>query len=69
MLKFYSFFGFVLFFLGLAFTIFVIVFLREKEFKSMNLFDIGLYTLVYLSVYPIIMIASSYKFLRGKNSW
>ncbi len=63
------FFGFVLFFLGLAFTIFVLVFLREKEFKSMNLFDIGLYTLVYLSVYPIIMIASSYKFLRGKNSW
>ncbi len=63
------FFGLVLFFLGLTFTIFVLVFLREKEFKNTNPFEIGVYTLIYLSVYPIIMIMSSYKFLRGKYSW
>jgi hypothetical protein len=37
--------------------------------KETNVFNIIFYMLVYLSIYPSIMITSLSKYLRGKYSW
>ncbi len=63
------FFGIVLLFLGLAFTIFTLAFLNEKEFKNSTPLEIGVYTLAYLTAYPLILIASVYKFFRKDHLW
>ena len=64
-----SFYGIFLFILGLAFTIFVLSFLKEKKYKKEGLLTLAGYTLFYLSVYPILIIASIYNYLKGRQSW
>jgi len=63
------FYGAVLFVLGFAFTVFVLSYLREKEYKKEGILTLLGYTLFYLSIYPIILIASLYNYLKGKSSW
>ncbi len=64
-----TFYGIVLFILGLSFTIFVLSFLKEKEYKKEGLLTLAGYTIIYLSIYPVILIASMYNYLKGKHSW
>ncbi|MFH1803169.1 MAG: glycosyltransferase [archaeon] len=63
-----NFFGAALFFLSLSFTIFVLANMRDPEQKT-KLFNIAIYLLVYLTIYPFISLVSVYKLLRGKYSW
>jgi len=63
------FFGFAILILSLSFTIIALEYSKEKEFKKRGLFGIFIYTFVYLLTYPVILITSMYKFLRGKRSW
>ncbi len=63
------FYGIFLFILGFAFTVFVISFIKEKEYKREGILTLAGYTLFYLTVYPIILLASIYYYARGKFSW
>jgi biofilm PGA synthesis N-glycosyltransferase PgaC len=64
------FLGLTIFFMSLWFTIVALLNMSEgKEHKRENFFTVGFYMLFYLLAYPIILIISGYKFLRGKNTW
>jgi cellulose synthase/poly-beta-1,6-N-acetylglucosamine synthase-like glycosyltransferase len=65
-----NFFGVVLFLLGLGFTLFALGKVQNRHMQEkQNLFNISVYSLIYLAIYPIIMVASLYKYVRGKYSW
>jgi cellulose synthase/poly-beta-1,6-N-acetylglucosamine synthase-like glycosyltransferase len=64
-----NFFGIVLFLLGLWFTFFSLSVVRQGNLKNRNIFNIMFYLIVYLAVYPFIMITALYKLARGKYSW
>jgi cellulose synthase/poly-beta-1,6-N-acetylglucosamine synthase-like glycosyltransferase len=64
-----NYFGAVMFLLGTAFTIFSLVAIKDKEIGNNKWFNIGFYMIVYLTVYPIILVISLCKFARGKYSW
>jgi cellulose synthase/poly-beta-1,6-N-acetylglucosamine synthase-like glycosyltransferase len=64
-----NFFGASLFFIGLFFTIYGLGEMKiEKEHKG-NIFILLFYSLVYLTVYPLILVISSYKMMRGSYKW
>lgn len=63
------FMGLSVFFLSLFFTIIALVNVKEKGYKQQGIFTIAFYTLFYLLMYPIILIISLYKFVRGKTAW
>lgn len=64
-----NFFGAALFFIGLFFTFFGINSVNlEKEQKS-NLFNVLFYSLIYLTLYPLTLVVSSYRMMRGKYTW
>jgi cellulose synthase/poly-beta-1,6-N-acetylglucosamine synthase-like glycosyltransferase len=64
-----SFYGIFLFILGISFTIFILAFIKEKEYKREGILVLTIYTLFYLSAYPIILLTSMYNYLKGKDSW
>ncbi len=63
------FMGLGVFFLSLFFTIVALVNVREKHYKHQSVFTIAFYMLFYLLMYPILLIISGYKFIRGKTKW
>jgi len=64
------FLGLTVFFLSLWYTIVALLNMAEsKNYKRENFFTVGFYMLFYLLAYPIILIISGYKFLRGKATW
>jgi len=64
-----NFLGAALFLIGGAFTVTVISIMKEPEVRNKNIFNIAFYLIVYLSIYPFIMITALYKLARGKYSW
>ncbi len=64
-----NFFGIALFFIGLFFTLVGLGIMQEKRSGIKNILNILLYMLVYLSIYPFIMVTGLYKLIRGKYSW
>jgi len=64
-----NFLGAALFILGSAFTLIVITIMNVPEVKNKNLFNILFYLIIYLTIYPFIMISALYKLMRGKYSW
>lgn len=64
-----NFFGVALFLLGWVFTIWGLSVMKQYDLRRQNLLNIFGYLIVYLSLYPFIMIPSMVKFLRGKYGW
>ncbi|MEM3074612.1 MAG: glycosyltransferase [Candidatus Pacearchaeota archaeon] len=66
-----NFFGIIMFTLGFIFTIFALYFInRELSKREESFFSIVFYSLVYMTLYPITLIVSLWKFLKGgKHSW
>ncbi len=64
-----NFFGAALFFLGIGFTLFSLLSVKDNEFKKANTFNILFFQLVYLTIYPIITLVAVIKLIRGKYSW
>ena len=64
-----NFLGISLFFLGLAFTFLALAVTNEEKSKHDNIFNVMFYILVYLAVYPFIMVAALTKLIRGNYSW
>lgn len=67
--SFLNYLGIVLFILGLAFTFIVLGVMKESILKKQNLFNILVYSLIYLTVYPFIMLSSLYHYFRGTWKW
>lgn len=63
------FFGIFTLFLSLTFTSISLIHLRERDFKRSSIFTIFAYMFFYLLVYPIILITSFVKYLRGNITW
>lgn len=64
-----NFFGFILFIWSFIFVLIGLSIMDMRGRKETNTFNILYYMLVYLSIYPFIMITALYKYLRGKYSW
>jgi len=64
-----NFLGLVSFILGLMFIYFALVFVNKNLNEKENFFSVIFYSLVYILLRPIVLIASMYKFIRGKYSW
>ncbi|MGY4884540.1 MAG: glycosyltransferase [Nanobdellota archaeon] len=63
------FFGLVIFFLSLWFTLIALFNMKEENHKKENFFVIGFYMIFYVMIYPIILISSIYKFFKGSRKW
>jgi len=64
-----TFFGLVIFFLGLFYTIFSLYNTNEPSYKREGFFTIAFYMVFYLFLYPIILITSLYKLILGDFKW
>ena len=65
-----NYFGIILFLLGASFTFFGLTVMGERKlYRYDTFFNVMFYMIVYLMIYPIIMITGLYKFARGKYSW
>lgn len=64
-----NFFGIILFILGLMFVFFALNFVNKNTEENESLFVVLFYSLIYITVYPLILITSIYKIIIGKYSW
>jgi len=62
-------YGVVMFLIGLMFTLFALSKIREDGYKKANVFNLSFYLLIYLMIYPFLMIYSFYKLIRKNYSW
>lgn len=67
--SFLNYLGVILFVFGTIFTIAVLFIMKEKFLVKQNIFNLLFYLLIYLSVYPFIMITSLYHYFRGIRKW
>ena len=61
--------GLFLFILGLMFTILGLKILNETIFKKENIINLPFYLIIYLTIYPLIMVDAIWHLYRGKYSW
>jgi cellulose synthase/poly-beta-1,6-N-acetylglucosamine synthase-like glycosyltransferase len=64
-----NFFGLSLIVFGGMFTFFGLSIVKEKELRDKNLLVLGFYFIFYLALYPILLITSIYKLIRGNYTW
>jgi len=64
-----NFFGLVLFIWAFIFVLIGLSIMDMRGRKETNVFNILYYLLIYLSIYPIIMITSIYKYVTGNIKW
>lgn len=64
-----NFFGLVLFIWAFIFVLIGLSIMDMRGRKETNVFNILYYLLIYLSIYPIIMITSIYKYITGNIKW
>jgi biofilm PGA synthesis N-glycosyltransferase PgaC len=66
----FNIFGIALFILGIYFTAFAFSQMKENEFmRRKNLPTLLFYMIVYLTVYPVVLIAALGKTITGKVGW
>ncbi len=61
------FFGITMLILSFIFTLLALYVMKNKQFKQPNLFNVVFYMLIYLTVYPSIIITALYRVIRRKN--
>ena len=64
-----NFFGIILFLAGMTFTFIGLGVMKQERSGKGNIFNIIFYMLIYLAIYPIIMITALTKLITGKYSW
>ncbi|MCA9487903.1 MAG: glycosyltransferase family 2 protein [Nanoarchaeota archaeon] len=62
-------FGLSVFCLSLWFTLVALLNVKESKYKRENFFTVGFYMIFYLLFYPIILIISSYRLIKGDLRW
>ncbi len=63
------FFGVSILLLSLSFTILALSYSKEKKFKKVKIFNILIYSFIYLLAYPIILITSIFKYMKKDRAW
>jgi len=63
------FFGTAYLILGLVYTLLALSYSKQKEFKKVGVFNILIYSFVYLLAYPFILITSIFKYIKKEKSW
>ncbi|MDD5193514.1 MAG: glycosyltransferase family 2 protein [Candidatus Nanoarchaeia archaeon] len=61
--------GIVLFLFGLIYILLILSVLKERLLKKENLLNIPFYLIIYLMVYPFIMVNSLWHVITGKRIW
>ncbi len=61
--------GIVLFFFGLTLLLIVFVILKEKILRKENMFNIPFYMIIYMALYPFIMLTAIWHVIKGKRVW
>jgi len=64
-----NYFGAILFILGAVFTGLALFLMRHTNIKKHSFFNVVFYMVVYLTMYPVIMVVALYKLSTGKYSW
>ena len=64
-----NFFGGALLILGGGFTLITLSVMNEAGVRNKNIFNVLFYQIVYLTIYPFIMINGLSRLIRGKYSW
>jgi poly-beta-1,6-N-acetyl-D-glucosamine synthase len=64
-----NFFGAALLLLGGGFTLVMISVMKEKGVVNRKILNIIIYQIIYLSIYPLIMVAGLSRLIRRKYSW
>lgn len=67
--SFLNYIGFILFFMGVVFTLLVFSIMKDTVLKKQNIFNILFYSVIYLMVYPLIMISAVYNYFKGTKKW
>jgi poly-beta-1,6 N-acetyl-D-glucosamine synthase len=63
-------FGIALFVLGFYFTLFAFSQMKENEFyQKKNILILLFYIIVYMSIYPLLLLTAFYKIATGKVGW
>jgi len=61
--------GIAMLVLGLIFLFIVFAVLKEKVLKKENILNIPFYMVIYIAVYPFIMIGAMIHMIKGKRVW
>ncbi|MFA7707785.1 MAG: glycosyltransferase [Candidatus Pacearchaeota archaeon] len=61
--------GIAMFFLGLIFLFIVFAVLKERVFRKENILNIPFYMIVYIAVYPLIMVSAIWHAIKRKRVW
>ncbi len=64
-----NFFGAALFFVGLFYTFFGLSIMKIEKSHRGNIFNVFFYSIVYLTLQPIILVFALYKYVKGRYSW
>ncbi len=67
--SFLNYIGVILFAVGLAFTLLVLSLMKKTVFKKQNIFNILFYSVIYIAVYPFIMISAVYNYFKRATKW
>lgn len=67
--SFLNYLGIILFVAGMVFTIIVLFVMKQKMLGKQNIFNLFFYLIIYLSIYPLIMISAIYHFFKGTRKW
>jgi peptidoglycan-N-acetylglucosamine deacetylase len=63
------FFGIVLFLTGILFSYFAIYVVNQKTKTNEPMFTILFYSIIYITLYPFILISSAYRLIMKKYRW
>lgn len=64
-----NFFGIVLFLFGVALTFLALSITKPHRLENNNIFNVMFYILIYLAIYPFIMLTALVKLVTGRYSW
>ncbi|RLG16223.1 hypothetical protein DRN69_01405 [Candidatus Pacearchaeota archaeon] len=67
--SFLNYLGIVIFIIGFIFTLFALSVIKSSILKKQSFFNILFYSLVYLLVYPFIMVSAIYNFIKKNYRW
>ncbi len=67
--SFLNYLGIILFGFGLVFTLLILAIMRGTILKKQKLFDILIFSIFYLSIYPFITISAVYNYFKRDKRW
>jgi cellulose synthase/poly-beta-1,6-N-acetylglucosamine synthase-like glycosyltransferase len=67
--NFLNYLGIILFLFGLIYLLMILLIMKEKIFIKENILNIPFYLIIYLMIYPFILIDSIYFWITNKGKW